>query len=364
MITYTTGNLFEAQVDALVNTVNEVGVMGKGMALQFKESFPDAAREYMDAAKRGDVHVGSVLVTKSHSLSGPRWVIHFPTKRHWRNPSKMQWVSDGLADLRRVIEELGITSIAVPPLGCGNGGLEWVMVRPLIEEALGTLEGVDVLVYEPSARYATAPKQRGVEELTPARALVAEMVRRYSVLGMGCTNLEVHKIAWFLQRAVEALGARDPLRLRFAANKYGPYSDQLRHLLDALDGSYLHSEKRLSEAGPFDPIHFADDRRERVQSYLGSEARQYESVLEAAARFIDGFESPLGMELLATVDWLVVREGCEPDVAAIRRALDSWPGGRAAGRRKRQLFDDRMIELALERVRRGLHADQPQLPLC
>jgi len=294
VITYTTGNPIEAQVDVLVNTVNEVGVMGKGMALQFKESFPDAAREYMDAAKRGDVHVGSVLVTKSHSLSGPRWIVHFPTKRHWRHPSRLQWIQEGLADLRRVIEELGITSVAVPPLGCGNGGLEWAVVRPLIEETLGALEGVDVVVYEPLACYATAPKQRGVEELTPARALIAEMVRRYSVLGMGCTNLEVQKLAWFLQRSVRALATTDPLRLKFVANKYGPYSDQLRHLLDAMDGSYLHSDKRLSEAGPLDPIHFADERRERLQSFLDTEAREYEPVLEAAARFIDGFESPLG----------------------------------------------------------------------
>lgn len=364
MITYTTGNLLEAQVDALVNTVNEVGVMGKGMALQFKESFPGASKQYVDAAKRGEVSVGRVLVTRSGSLSGPQWIIHFPTKRHWRHPSKLEWVQEGLVDLRRVIAELGVTSIAIPPLGCGNGGLEWADVRPLIEEALGAIEGVDVVVFEPSARHATAPKQRGVEELTPARALIAEMIRRYSVLGMGCTNLEVQKLAWFLQRAVQALGTKDPLRLKFAANKYGPYSDQLRHLLDAMDGSYLHSEKRLSEAGPFEPIHFADDRRERVRSYLDREARGYGPVLEAATRYIDGFETPLGMELLATVDWLVTQQGCLPELHAVRSALDSWPGGRGAGKRKQQLFEDRMIELALERVRDGILADQQQLPLC
>lgn len=364
MITYTTGNLLEAEAEALVNTVNEVGVMGKGIALQFKEAFPDAARAYVDAAKRGEITVGHVFVTRSHSLTGPQWVIHFPTKRHWRHPSKPEWVRDGLADLRRVIGELGVTSVAVPPLGCGNGGLDWIVVRALIEEALGDLEGVEVMVFEPSVRYATSPKRRGVEKLTPARALIAEMIRRYSVLGMGCTNLEVQKLAWFLQRSVGTLGTKDPLRLEFAANKYGPYSDQLRHLLDAMDGSYLHSDKRLSEAGPFDPIHFADERRERVQSYLDTDARDYGLVLEAATRYIDGFESPLGMELLATIDWLVVREGREPELRAIRQALDSWAGGKSAGRRKQELFDDRMIELALNRVSEGLRASQSQLPLC
>lgn len=364
MITYTTGNLFEARADALVNTVNEVGVMGKGVALQFKESFPDAARLYIDAAKRGDVHVGQVLVTESRNLSGPRWIIHFPTKRHWRHPSKLEWVSEGLDDLRRVIVELGITSVALPPLGCGNGGLEWADVRALIEEALGDLEDTEVLVFEPSARYATAPKQQGVEQLTPARALVAEMVRRYSVLGMGCTNLEVQKLAWFLQRACRTLGTKDPLRLRFAANKYGPYADQLRHLLDAMDGSYLHSEKRLSEAGPVEPLHFVDEKRELVKQYLESEAREYAPALEATTHYIDGFESPLGMELLATVDWLVTHEGCEASLGAIRAALDSWPGGRSAGSRKQQLFNDAMIEVALERVREGIHSGQRQLSLC
>lgn len=364
LITYTTGNLLDAHTDALVNTVNEAGVMGKGVALQFKETFPDAAREYMDAAKRRDVRVGRVLVTATDVLEGTKWIIHFPTKRHWRHPSKIEWVREGLEDLTRVIGELGITSIALPPLGCGNGGLEWQDVRALIEETLGDLENVDVLVFEPSARYATAPKQRGVEQLTPARALIAEMVRRYSVLGMGCTNLEVQKLAWFLQRAFKAVGTRDPLRLKFAANKYGPYADQLRHLLDAMDGSYLHSERRMSEANPLEPIHFADQRREQVEEYLKQKAAEYVLALDATTRYIDGFESPLGMELLATVDWLVVNEHCKSSPSAVRDALNSWPGGAAAGRRKQQLFDDRMIEFALERVSEGIHSGQPQLPLC
>lgn len=364
MIRYTTGNLLEAPVEALVNTVNEIGVMGKGVALQFKEAFPDAALEYAEAAKRGEVHVGQVLVTSTRNLAGPRWIIHFPTKRHWRNPSRLEWVRDGLADLSRVIGELGIHSIALPPLGCGNGRLAWADVRSLIEEALGDLPGVKAMVFEPVGRYAAAPKRRGVEELTPARALVAEMVRRYSVLGMGCTTLEVQKLAWFLHRAFKALGTNDPLRLRFSANKYGPYSDQLRHLLDAMDGSYLHSEHRLSEASHFDLISFSSEHREMVAAFLGSAAREYVPALDATTRYIDGFESPLGMELLSTVDWLVVHEGCEPEEGSVRHALGAWPGGRAAGERKQRLFDDRMIELALDRVREDIHSLQPQMRMC
>jgi hypothetical protein len=224
-------------------------------------------------------------------------------------------------------------------------------VRAEIESALAELPDVEVLVYEPTAAYQNAPKRIGVEELTPARALVAELIRRYAVLGIECTNLEVQKLAWFLHRVIAALQLEDPLKLHFVANKFGPYADRLRHLLNALDGSYLHSEKRLSDAGPFDRIWFEDTKREEVEAYLHSgPAVAYLPALEKTAAIIDGFESPLGMELLATVDWLLAKGGREPNVASLRSGLASWPGGRAAARRKEAIFDDRLLGLALERL--------------
>jgi len=347
MIEYTEGNLLEAKVAALVNAVNEVGAMGKGIARQFREAFQASAREYEMAARRKDVRVGHVLVTRDDSLDGPRWIIHFPTKRHWRQPSRLEWVQEGLRDLVRVVRENDIESIALPPLGCGNGGLDWDDVRREIEVAFRGVEGVRVVVYEPTVAYQTTPKPLGVEKLTPARALIAELVRRYSVLGLGCTNLEVHKLAWFLQRSIVAAGMKNPLRLTFVPDRYGPYADQLRHLLDALDGSYLHCDKRLSDAGPLEPIHFDDAKRDVVAEYLaGGEAGAYAPALEATSRLIDGFESPLGMELLATVDWLLFDGGCEPTVEALRRGLETWPGGPDAGERKLRLFDERLLGLA------------------
>jgi len=351
MIRYTQGNLIEAPTEALVNTVNEVGVMGKGIALMVREAFPESARVYQQACERGEVRVGRVLVTQNKTLFGPRWIIHFPTKKHWRHPSRLEWVREGLADLVRVVRENGIRSLAMPPLGCGNGGLEWSQVRREIEAALASLQDVEVIVYEPTPAYLNAPKRRGLEELTPARALIAELVRRYSVLGLECTNLEVQKLAWFLQRMVVVQKLDDPLKLRFTANKYGPYADRLRHLLDALDGSYLHCEKRLSDAGPFEPIWFEDSKRSAVAEYLNSgAARPYQSALEAAAAIIDGFESPLGMELLATVDWLLQARKCEATVPGVKQGLKDWPGGRAAANRKLRLFDDRLLGLALARL--------------
>jgi len=362
VIEYTKGYLLEANVDALVNTVNEVGVMGKGIALQFRQAFPVSAREYAVAARHGDVRVGHVFVTRDDSLDGPKWIVHFPTKRNWRQPSQLVWVRDGLRDLVRAVRENHIESIALPPLGCGNGGLDWEDVRREIETAFAGVDGVRVMVYEPTAAYQTAPKRRGLEKLTPARALIAELVRRYSVLGLGCTNLEVHKLAWFLQRSIVAAGVKNPLRLTFVPDRYGPHADQLRHLLDALDGSYLHCDRRLSDAGPLEPIYFDDARRAVVAQYLvGDEAGAYVPALEATSRLIDGFESPLGMELLATVDWLLFDGGCEPTVEALRRGLETWPGGPDAGERKLRLFDDRLLSLALDRLAEPLVAEQARL---
>lgn len=187
--------------------------------------------------------------------------------------------------------------------------------------------------------------------LTPALAMIAELVRRYWILGMECSLLEVQSLAWFLERAVERLALANPIDLRFEANKYGPYADRLRHLLDGLDGSYLHCEKRMSDAGPFDVIRFDDERKDYVQAYLKSaEAKPFAAALEHTARLIDGFESPFGMELLATVDWLLEREHCEPNVVGIREGLRKWPAGAASAERKGRLFDDRALRIALNRL--------------
>ena len=199
MLTFITGNLLDSKAEALVNTVNTVGVMGKGIALMFKEAFPDNLAGYEAACKRKEVSVGRMFVTKRANLIGPKFIINFPTKKHWRHSSKMEWIVAGLEDLKRVIVENNIHSVALPPLGSGNGGLEWTAVRPKIEAALGSLDGVDVIVYEPARQYQNVSKRAGVEQLTPARALVVDLVRQYWVLGIECTLLEIQKIAYFLE---------------------------------------------------------------------------------------------------------------------------------------------------------------------
>ena len=163
MVTFQEGNLLEADVEALVNTVNTVGVMGKGIALMFKERFPDNFREYAAACKTGDVRLGEMFVTENHELVGPKWIVNFPTKDHWRSRTKLEWIEQGLKSLARVIEERRIGSIAVPPLGCGNGRLNWQDVRPVIESALSEVVGLEATVYEPTARYQNVAKKLGVD---------------------------------------------------------------------------------------------------------------------------------------------------------------------------------------------------------
>ena len=194
-------------------------------------------------------------------------------------------------------------------------------------------------------------KRTGVKQLTPARALMLELMRRYSTLGFDCALLEVHKLAWFFERHVKHLGMKNPMQLQFVAHRYGPYAHRLEHLLNALDGSYLHSEKRIADAGPIDPIHFDFRHKETVIAYLrGKEAKRYEQALEQTAELIDGFESPLGMELLATVDWLLHRENRQPELADLRSGIAQWPAGAEAAARKQKIFSDRYIELALKRI--------------
>lgn len=148
MITYCQGNLLDADVDALVNAVNTVGVMGKGIALAFKQRFPANFQAYAAACQRGDVQTGRMFITDTQALLGPRWIVNFPTKQHWRAPSRLEWVVDGLQDLRRFLLEAGVQSVALPALGAGLGGLSWPVVRAEMEAALADL-AADIRVYEP-----------------------------------------------------------------------------------------------------------------------------------------------------------------------------------------------------------------------
>lgn len=350
MISFTQGNLLHAETEALVNTVNTVGVSGKGIALMFKEAFPENFRAYETASKAGRIAPGGLFITERHDMLGPRYIINFATKQHWRHPSKLVWIEEGLKALRREVEARGIRSVAIPPLGAGNGGLRWGDVRLLIEDALRDV-ATDIIVFEPTHTYQNVVKRQGVEKLTPARALMAEMIRRYEILGFDCSMLEAQKLAWFLSRTIVRSGRVNPVADDFEANRYGPYSDKVRHLLNSLDGSYLECERRVADARRFDPIRFRHDRQDRISAYLTTpEANPYRPALDKASDLTDGFQSPHGLELLATVDWLHTRSGVPLDNDAMIGAIATWSGPEGAAERKSRIFSRQHIDVAVRHL--------------
>lgn len=344
MIKEVQGNLLAADVDALVNTVNTVGVMGKGIALQFKKAYPDMFRAYQAAAKAGDLRIGHMHVWETGLLSGPRFIVNFPTKKHWRQPSRLEEVADGLQDLKRVVRELGITSIALPPLGCGNGGLNWREVEPLIREAFADAPDVDVLLFPPSgAPAAVAIKPTPMPPtMTPGRAALVALIRQYTDQSWNPPGLiETQKLMYFLQVAGE------PLRLHFAANRYGPYADNLRHVLTAVEGHYLSGfgdgSAHVTQAEPLRVMPGAIEEATAVLARHSQTSERIDHVLELAA----GFESAYGLELLATVHWLADRaeqEERRSDDLVVRQVADWSP-------RKAKMFTDRHIRIAIETLR-------------
>ena len=332
-----TGNLLEADVDALVNTVNTKGVMGKGVALQFKRAFPENYKAYRAASAAGQVTLGRMFVVDTGRLERPRYLINFPTKDHWRSRSRLADIEAGLQDLRRVLTELDIESVALPPLGCGLGGLRWSDVRPRIEHALAELP-VRTLVFEPHG--APAPEcmaeRRKRPRMTAFRATLIWLLSRYLAPGETASPLEVQKLLYFLQEAGE------PLRLTFGKERYGPYADAARHAVADLEGHYLTGfgdgtgpgEVRLLPGAINEANAFLSDHPETLERY------------ERVEQLIDGFETPYGLELLATTHWVAAHEDANaPEVAA--ELVRAW------SRRKGHLFTDEHVEVAWRRLDEG-----------
>jgi O-acetyl-ADP-ribose deacetylase (regulator of RNase III) len=350
MITYTKGNMLTANVEALVNPVNTEGVMGKGIALHFKERFPENYAAYRAACKNGSVQVGAMFVTEVFELDGPKWIINFPTKTSWRKPSELSYIRDGLQALVGVIHELGIRSIAVPPLGCGNGGLDWNIVKPMIEAALGEVNGLDVTVYEPAGAQASLKTKTGTDTLTPARTLLLEAIRRYGILDGACSLIQVQKLVYFMTRVCEGMKLTSPFKLEFKPNIYGPYADGLRHAVRNMEGSFLNCDKPIADASPSDLIHLDEARKDRIKAHLNSaEMRTWHGVIDRACAIWEGFETPFDIELLATVDWLQQQSNRVMTTPELMQGIRNWPHAKGA-ERKSLLFDERVVGIARDRL--------------
>ena len=339
MIEFRTGDILRADTEALVNTVNCVGIMGRGIALQFKNAFPENFHAYADACARGEVQPGRMFVFEIGELGYPRWIINFPTKRHWRGKSRMEDVEIGLQALVDVIREKGIRSIAIPPLGSGLGGLAWSEVRSRIEAALRSLTDVQIVVYEPNG--SPAPERmthvREVPKMTAGRAALVELIHRYlgGLLDPTVTLLEVHKLMYFMQEAGE------PLRLRYTQAPYGPYAENLRHVLHAIEGHLVSGYADGGDA-PDKLLTLVPGAIDEAERFL-EQHDDTRSRFGRVAALVEGFESPFGLELLSTVHWVMEREGAGilDDVVARTYAWNP---------RKRQ-FTRRQIDIAMRVLR-------------
>lgn len=339
MVAIAEGNILKADAEALVNTVNCDGFMGKGIALQFKKAFPENYKEYERACRAGEVVPGRMFVFETGAMVNPKYIINFPTKRHWRNKSRIEDIRDGLRSLAEEVKARGIRSIAVPPLGCGLGGLDWRVVRPMIEETFETMPGVELILFEPHGAPAAAsmPVSATRPEMTSARALIIMLMKRYSRHAYRLSLLEVQKLAYFLQEAGE------PLKLRFEEQVYGPYAHNLNHLLDAMDGHFMRGCGDTH--APDVQIETLPGAVKEAESFL-SAAADSRTRLEKVSELIEGFETPYGMELLSTVHWLANHR--QPPVLSSADAaykLREW------NTRKRKLFkDNHHIDMAWNRL--------------
>lgn len=340
MIEFKSGDLLKADVEALVNTVNTVGVMGKGIALQFKQAFPANYAAYAKAAKNEEIKPGKVFVFKTGSFENPRYILNFPTKRHWRGKARLQDIETGLQDLLKVIREHNIRSIAIPPLGCGFGGLDWEDVRPLIVSALESVPEIYAVVYLPDGTPHADKMKIGTSRphLTLGRAALIELIEKYALPGYQLSQLEIQKLAYFLQTAGE------PLRLNYVKQQYGPYAENLHFVLQVLNGHYLtgygdRSGKRAN-------LHLLPGATDEANKFLGDHPDTKER-LKRVSQLIQGFETPYGMELLATVHWLASKElpDVRNDYKAAIHGFTEW------NKRKREYFQPDHIKIAWERLK-------------
>lgn len=336
MIELTSGDILKDDSEAIVNTVNCVGVMGRGIALQFKNAWPENFKAYETACKRDEVQPGHMFVFDTGQLTLPRYIINFPTKRHWRGKSRIQDIDSGLSALVSELRNRGIRSVAIPPLGSGLGGLDWSEVRPRIEVAMEGLQDVRVRIYEPKGAPETDKMHhsRDVPSMTPGRAALVELMNRYvrGLLDPTITLLEVHKLMYFMQEAGE------PLRLKYVQAPYGPYAENLRHVLRAIEGHLVAGYADGGDA-PDKPLTLVPGAVEDATAFLKVNA-ETRTRFDRVGALVEGFETPFGLELLATVHWIAKHDD------SVRSADDVVARTYAWNVRKKQ-FTPRQIGIAL-----------------
>lgn len=318
MLKFTTGNLLDSEAQALVNTVNTVGVMGKGIALQFKNQFPLNNKIYIKACKNGEFNIGDLLVVEEESLlGGMKTIINFPTKTDWRKPSEYGYIEKGLKKLVELIDDKNIKSIAIPPLGAGNGGLEWNKVKAMMEYYLRNINA-EVTIYQPNSAIEEILKSERVK-LTPARAMLLTVLFDLVRNGEFVSEFSAEKVSYFLQR----FGAKDVFKLDFSANFYGPYSGKVKHVLYYLNGSYVTGYS-AKDKKPFEEIGLRINTEKEIQNFLElPENKRYHEITEKTKTFLRGFYSSFGLELLSTIDYIIQTKGTKSEDVIVDE-LEKW----------------------------------------
>ena len=316
MIESASGDILKADVDALVNPVNCEGETGRGLALQFKTRFPENFDAYYDACRNQAIKLGSMLVHDYGLGSRPRYIVNFPIKNHWRDQTTLEHIESGLIDLAEVVESRGILTLAMPPIGCGPGGLDWKDVRPLLERHLDR-NGRHFIIYgfsvPPIQKAPARPQEAPV--MTRGRAALIHLTARYiaSIHDNHVTLPELHMLLYLLQERGEVL------RLEFNKGSASPYARNLRPVLNAIDGYYLSGyiggpdrpNKELVLIPSIEPV-AADFLRDHPATL-----DRVEEVLE----LVEGFAPHAGLELITTVHWLVTREQSRTIEDMMRRAF-------------------------------------------
>jgi O-acetyl-ADP-ribose deacetylase (regulator of RNase III)/uncharacterized protein YwgA len=335
MIKFLTGDLLKADAEALVNTVNTVGVMGKGIALQFKEAFPYNNKVYIQACKNNELAPGKLLaVLDTNLLYGKKLIVNFPTKIHWRQPSQYEYIEQGLKSLRALIQKDNITSIAIPPLGAGNGGLDWEKVKPMIIQELQDLPA-EIQIYEPNAAIKEILQKQEIKkpvELTPSRAALLYCLFAFESFGEYSSLFAANKLAYFLQRMGQNL------KLDFKPHYYGPYAIGVEKVLYYLNGSYIKGLEQ-GEAKPFEPLKLNYEKWNAVNEYVQSMASPEKERLHSMLTFLKNFTSELSLEILATVDFIIA-EYPQYNIDEVMKAIGSW------NNRKKELFRRESVERA------------------
>lgn len=318
MIHYRKGNIFDTEAEALVNTVNLVGVMGKGIALQFKKIFPNNFKIYKKACQEGHIDIGKVLVVKDTNLNiGEKFIVNFPTKRHWKNSSEYEYIEAGLDSLVASVHQFNIESIAIPPLGAGNGGLQWKRVKELIEDRLADID-IDIYLYEPTSEIKEHLKEERVK-LTKARSLLLYMLFELVKEGEYVSEFSSEKVCYFLQR----FGAKKYFKLTYEPKFYGPYSGKVRYLLNVLNGSYIRGYSDMNKK-PFEPLTLIQDSYDEVQKTVMSD-NALRKIATDTTTFLNGFYSDFSLELLSSVDFITKNED-EINRGFVIKQLESWSG--------------------------------------